>query len=80
MLIACFIEECIKKYKNVTVNIEPNSYLHQSLRFGDYWKPGFDRSKPTRISEDNEGGNGSGSGSDDDNPQGGALPLQVRPN
>ena len=31
-------------------------------------------------SEDSEGGNGSGRGSDDDDPQGGALPLQVRPN
>ena len=30
--------------------------------------------------DDNEGGNGSCSGSDhDDSPQGGALPLQVRP-
>ena len=38
-----------------------------------------ERDDDRNRSEDNEGGNGSGSGSDDDNPQGGALPLQVRP-
>ena len=39
-----------------------------------------ERDDDRNRSDDNEGGNGSGRGSDDDNPQGGALPLQVRPN
>ena len=38
-----------------------------------------ERDDDRNRTEDNEGGNGSGSGSEDDNPQGGALPLQVRP-
>ena len=38
-----------------------------------------ERDDDRNRTDDNEGGNGSGSGSDDDNPQGGALPLQVRP-
>ena len=38
-----------------------------------------ERDDDRNRTDDNEGGNVSGSGSDDDNPQGGALPLQVRP-